>query len=202
MRRHPAVLSLLLAAVSLAACSDEGDGAGGVTCDYTPCGGDPTGVWTVVEVCGADQLLPLDEIPACRSAVSSGRGTATGTETFAADGTYRRDIRLGGRFSYELPEACADALSEGAGAESYCATLALVFGTMAGTADCRFEGTTCFCELDLDMELPEEGTWAVEGESLITTSDEFDEPAASPFCVSGTDLMLGAPGEDAVALTR
>ena len=83
----------VLAAV--AACSEDDGGGGGngndnggsMTCDYTPCGGDPTGTWTVGETCAENELLPLDDYPGCAGAVATGSGDVSGTQSYEADGS-------------------------------------------------------------------------------------------------------------------
>ncbi len=200
----------VLAAV--AACSEDDGGGGGngndnggsMTCDYTPCGGDPTGTWTVGETCAENELLPLDDYPGCAGAVATGSGDVSGTQSYEADGSYAYRIEFTGNFHYEIHEDCALALTDGMiGAEGYCGVLPLALAGMGGTADCNFADDVCTCDIDLDTVLEETGTWSVEGDRLITTSDEPDsEPVSDQFCVSGDELMMGEPGEFAASYSR
>lgn len=75
----------------VAACSENEKGSS-ATCDYTPCGGDPTGTWTIGEVC--IEIDPdFDDLPECVSVVVD-KPRSGGTQIYNADGTYSVEMSL------------------------------------------------------------------------------------------------------------
>jgi hypothetical protein len=207
MNRQLVPLFVPLAALALlAACGDDDDGNSGPnTCDYTPCGGDPTGTWRITRGCLEEEMLPVSDYPECADAVVSGRPRVVGgSETLNADGTYQFEARVRGDFRFRLPEECVAALSDGEmTVEEYCTAFPLLVQFAGlGTATCEVVGNDCSCNVSMDSTSSETGQWRVEGDRLLTLSDEFAEFGewdSTPFCVDGDTLSVGEPGEGVIA---
>lgn len=178
------------AALALVACggdggTDKGTGSGDddddiagqeLVCEdtFTPCGGDPVGVWQVVDYCAVSGGDYADTCPELEVIIVEDRGS--GSVTVNADGSYERTYIADADIQMVIPTSCISPVP--------CALLAVggaspftecVEDTVAGTCTC--EGTVA----DTDTQV---GTWVVEGNDFVA------DGVHNPFCVKGSTALV------------
>lgn len=146
------------------------DAGSGKCPDFTPCGGDPTGTWTISESC-FDPPLQLFKL-FCSDAVET--YSLSGTLTFGPNGAFSENIDFS---SQEVLSAqCVSTLGGcGTGLTANC-----VAGT-AGTCVCTSKATTTNAPTG----------WEVAGNVLILDHQDGSKEA-SYFCERPKQLMLRA----------
>lgn len=154
-------------------------------CDPTPapCGGDPTGTWTLLASCGQS---PPDLFP-CESATEHDyTATTTGTRTFAADGTFAWDLVMVETVAVELDSMACYRMD--------CTSFAASLQTAISTATCEsVDDTTCACTVEYTSPLVLDGTWTTDGDALAL--EVAGIVVEQPFCTSGDSLTLWSPSE-------
>ncbi len=141
-------------------------------CNDTPsdCGGDPTGSWHMIELCGASSDCPGYNF----------HHTRTGRITFTADGTYETASGVT-TMSSLTPLAC-DELAEG------CTLI----------EDCAVENDACQCEFTFD-DNGGQGQWATLGNQLrLVNLDDATVPRQFTLCVQGNRLQIWSYADDNV----
>jgi hypothetical protein len=194
---HVPAAALLLAAL--------GPGCGGgappaptlaSTCGKVdPCGGDPTGDWTIATSC---QMGLKFDFTVCADAYTidaSGLAT-TGTFSMNADKTYSVATSSGGSFAVTFPasclagQTCADILP------SVQSVLAQEVGPGLGSVTCAGSGA-CVCTVFPNQtSTNESGNWAASGTSLTTMATGSTTATTFGYCVDGKTmhLMMLDPG--------
>ena len=176
-------LCLVLGVVVTGCGSDDG-GGGSASCNAaSACGGNIVGTWHISNVC----LPPVDVPPpdTCPSGkISVPNPTATGTITFADDGTMTTAVTTTFKESVSFPVSCYN--------EAQCTQFAAVAQQQDGVtgATCAFNATSgCSCSLTLSSDDTSSGTYTVSG-SNITTSSAGSPDDNGTYCVSGSTLSV------------
>lgn len=177
------------AALALAACSGDGtkdtstagddddddDITGGeLVCEdtFVPCGGDPVGVWQVVDYCAVSAGEYDDTCPDLTVTVLDDRGS--GEVTMNADGTYTRTYNVDVDLEMVIPVDCI--------APAPCALLPLS-GFFTSCADDTDAGT-CVCQATVVDTDTASGSWVVDGTDVITDGER------NAFCVEGSTALV------------
>ncbi len=169
-----------LAAV-LAGCGGDDDG-GSLDCsEFSACGGNPVGEWTIIDAC-FDQL-PMPEIDNCPDATSSVEDVVvTGSVTVRDDGSYATQVDSSGTVTITVPMDCLDGAT--------CAQL-----SQAAGVPCSENGDACDCQDEVSDQGQETGTWEANGSTLTLTDSDGNVDDAD-YCVQG-DVLKAQSQEDA-----
>lgn len=158
-----------------------GDDDGNLDCgDYSACGGDPVGEWTVVDACidGA----PDPEIDGCPDATATIDDVVVdGTVMVRDDGSYATNVDIAATVVITVPLSCLQG--------GTCADL-----SQAAGVPCNENGDACDCMSHSDSSDQESGTWEVNG-STLTLTDSAGDPSDASFCVQG-DVLKAQPQPD------
>jgi hypothetical protein len=165
---------------------DEGADAGAATgggtqnstvcmAEFTPCGGDLTGTWTVQATCGV--INPADTVnanfaayPNCSRICTGAAETTSGTKTYASSGTLTSTEAFQMVETLDQTPACFNDVTQTTLTDSTCQAES---GQSASTsASCGITATGCGCQI-----------------TQVTNND------ATSYQISGTSLTeLGATG--------
>lgn len=176
------------------------DGGGEVECTFTPCGGDPTGVWQVATACitgTGDSESPFGD--KCPEGTADVDVNVDGTLTIA-DGRYTWNLMLKGDIALHIPASCVDSLSDGN------ATACTDFEGDDGERSCTGSlaaGCTCTQPGEVETQIST-GTLEVSGNEFVGTEDGEEPGNPSEFCVKGNSLKFmihetnddGTPSQD------
>ncbi|WP_437734566.1 hypothetical protein [Sorangium sp. So ce1335] len=196
-RRCSSLLAVPL--LLLPACGDDSSGDGGAACgEVAACGGDPTGAWSIADMC-LDASLFRDLTEGCNAEIDIDGVDFSGSAEFRSDGTYVVTSAVRGPMRVVYPPAC---LTQD-GVTFTCAQLDEGLKSIAGTegsplasVTCAAAGASCACDLVYNgTSATEDGTWSVSGTTLTTTSDD-GVPEEVPFCIDGSSLTLGVEAEE------
>lgn len=174
MTRLITSLTLSISAALAIGCGGDDGGSGGLGCDTAACGGDPVGVWTVVDSCFEGELT-IEQCPDL--IVKSVDVDQTGTVTIDADMSYTLDLTVSGTASVTFPASCFGGLI------TDCAQLNDDGTTCTGDASAE-----CDCDITLDEVTDETGTWSTTGNQI--TLDDGTEPEVSDYCVQGDRAVV------------
>ena len=168
-------------AAALAGCGGDDDD-GNLNCsDFSACGGDPVGEWTIVDACFDD--VPAPEIENCAEATATVDDVVvTGSVEIRDDGSYATQIESSATIVITVPKDCLDGAT--------CAELADAAGV-----DCTDNGDACDCMQDSDDQDQETGSWEADGSTITLTNSDGDADEAD-FCVQG-DVLKSQSREDA-----
>jgi len=174
-----------------------GEPPDGMCDDITPCGGDPTGTWTIRENC-LEVVVPglLDEYPGCENVVPVGAGTLTGTFTFE-NGIATQSTEQTVDVTVVIDDACAEAISGlPVTANDLCPLLNQMFMMDAMTpASCVATPDGCRCDAtQMPEPTMESDTYQVDGNRLLIGTDE-----AFDFCQQGDEMSLSGETVDATS---
>lgn len=173
----------------------------GDACNFSACGGDITGTWTLSGVCAdvPDGVGPVD----CPDATVDVNFNATGSITFNDDGTYDKDFVNTTTITIEMPNSCLKMLGGGTAPES-CAAIA------DGEVDEDGKSTTCTGDpatkctcvetspQDIDAAT---GTWEAGAQGAISMADDGEDPDSQLYCVTGNKLQVQQTSDDGVTIT-
>lgn len=152
-------------------------------CNFTACGGDAVGTWTLDSAClNSDQNPFAEQCPTATFQIDiSG---ATGSLEIVGDGTYSADFHLTGSLSYTLPSACIGPVTD-------CTQLSNAENGSTCAAAAGGDGCTCTSPIQDDGNPPDTGTWTASGNEIVTTdSDPGSTPDTSEYCVDGNVLKI------------
>jgi hypothetical protein len=168
-----------LAAV-LAGCGGDDDG-GSLDCsEFSACGGDPVGEWSIIDACFDD--LPMPELDNCPEATASVEDVVvTGSVNVRDDGSYSSMTESSATIVIHVPMDCLQGAS--------CADLAQAAGV-----PCSDDGDSCKCQDDTEDRSQETGSWERDGSTLTLTDSEGNVDEAD-FCVQG-DVLKAQSQED------
>ena len=156
-----------------------------VSCeDFTACGGDPVGTWTIAGACidTGDDENPFEDCPEGEFGVDV---TATGTLEITGD-EFEWNLTVEGSAVFTLPAVCLERMTMGTAIE--CSVLtddddAVCTGTYA---------TGCSCSVPVEPTTQvTTGTYVVDGNTIVATEDGEDEAGdPSEFCVRGNQMRM------------
>jgi len=157
---------------------------GEVECSFTPCGGDPTGVWQVQSACiTGEGDSPFGD--KCDEGTVDVDVAVDGTLT-VADGRYTWNLMIQGDVVFNIPASCVDPLSGG------MATACTDFEGDDGDTTCTgalASGCTCSKPGTPETEAST-GTLEVRGSQFVGTEDGEEPGEPADFCVSGNSLKF------------
>jgi hypothetical protein len=154
-------------------------------CSGTACGGDPTGNWTITDVCVDDSEEPLD-CPGSYMRIDD--ITMEGTVDLNADMTYASQFtRFDMTYVLHMPSTCIGGMS--------CSDFSAAMGD---GYSCVEAGDGCDCTgMQSAPSDPDSGTWAVDGTNLeLSSSNGSGPPDAMPFCAEGDTLWVSVPASE------
>jgi hypothetical protein len=198
-------LIAILAATTLSVgCfeSDDNDdnGSGGdVDCSFTACGGDVVGTWNSYGSCMS--TTGYEQYPGCEDVVIDGAPDFTGSATFNADGSYTQDTTISGDVHEVFDDDCIASMTGGMmNGEAYCALVSAVAssGESGMSGSCTYSGGKCTCNLSIDMQDSQQGSYTLAGNTMT-----IDDGEAVEYCVSnGTELKIVQGDNEAVLVFR
>lgn len=151
---------------------------------FVACGGDPTGVWDLEDVCAASQAIGQDPFNGqCPGASLTADITVEGTITFG-DGQIVPQTTRTGDIALHVPKACLQGQP--------CAAV---------TGDdpewtCQESDAACDCT-KTDSSADDESdisAYSVEGTNLVV--QDGDTPKNMPFCVEGDTLKVAVESDE------
>jgi hypothetical protein len=157
--------------------------------EFSACGGDPVGEWTIADACFAGSQGAVEGCPESSTRIDD--FVLSGTIDLRADGSYASDISTMGTAVLTVPMSCLNGAT--------CDDLAQASGL-----PCSANGDACECENQGDARTQETGTWEASG-STITTMDSGGDTGSNQYCVDGDVLELhdvNDVGTITVVLTR
>ncbi len=167
-------------------------------CEFTACGGDAVGTWTLDSAC-----VDIDDNPfaeQCPTATFTIELTgATGSLEIGGDASYTVDFHFTGALSYTLPAAC--------GVPANCADMSDAENGTTCAVAAGGDGCTCTQPITDDNQVPETGTYTTDGNTITTTSSEAGStPSVAEYCVDGNVLKVrfssGSGQSQIVTLTK
>jgi hypothetical protein len=171
----------------LVAC---GGGSDAETCgDFTPCGGDLVGDWSLQSSCGTAKVVP----PTCSAGITidfAGLELA-GTETYTSTNTLVQDLEISGSFLMHWPAAC---LTVG-GITVTCAQLtAASMASMGMGMDDSIERLSCVAERQgcactataKRQKAMSTSSYQISGNTFTVTGN--GETLSYEYCVAGSTL--------------
>jgi hypothetical protein len=216
MMRLRAIRLGVLAAVTglfLGCGGDDGgdsDGTGGKAgsdaskCpSFKACGGDPTGDWTVDDVCASNEgklFASTVNQPACASALQSVSNVkGSGEYKLGADKNAMSTIMVSGSAKFSFNDACAKALGIADKAGSECTSkieAAFKKESAVKSATCMAAGANCDCTIDSTLSFAANASYTVNGNNLMVSG------LTQPFCVEGGKFTVqAAQGGETVTFT-
>ena len=188
------------AVASSLACGGSSSSTGACS-TVAACGGDIVGTWKFVSACGK-LTGTITEPGSCTVDVSEVLSTASGTETFNADGTYMVDESTSESDNFSFGAAC---LSAG-GVTQTCAQLAsaLMSSAMAAHPSATISPWECSqgpavggCSCNASVTVPglASGTYTTVG-SAVTLTPSAAMAETSGYCVKGSELSLIATSQE------
>ncbi|HVJ19454.1 MAG TPA: hypothetical protein VM686_28740 [Polyangiaceae bacterium] len=187
----------LVGAVSLAGCfgssdDDDDDSKSGGSCSAVQgCGGDPVGVWEIVDSCAS---VATTGQTGCAAGTTYGPVEATGQFEFTADGQVISTINLTMQATLRFTEQC---LSEQTGQavtidQAACDSIATGAGQAEGvtSVSCTLSGSACVCPSTFQSMAGGTGTWTASGNNLID-----EDGTVLPYCVNGDTLSFSGSTE-------
>lgn len=166
----------LAIALAAALCAS-GCGGDDVDCSFEACGGDVIGTWSFDDVCVDATGLIADVQEQCPDATVSVGGDASGTITFAEDGSYSTSLELSFSSLTTIPASCIPNATS-------CEDL------NSDDTDCSGDiEQSCSCSGSSVESDSDSGNWSTSGTTLNLGLRQ------SEYCVSGETLKVDfAPG--------
>lgn len=200
----------LLALTLISACND---GHGSPLLGFRPCGGDPSGQWTIVDFYvdddeGISLGTAIDNEPMCAGALLASTPIAKGTYEFGPGSNYSRDATLAFDIDFRITSQCFTAISGAAqttGLEikvtaDACEKLqtSLSASQVFTKVDCSFGADSCTCDATTrEIPIDEFGMFTVSNDHITINNQDLE------FCVSGNQLDIKrTDAEDGEALVR
>ncbi len=153
--------------------------------NFSPCGGDPVGSWSLASFCIGD--ADVDGFEECPGATFNIDASQSGSVELSSDSGYQRNVFSNTRGNLSVPGSCLVGITD-------CGSLERADESLSCSGD---PAASCTCtgeESDVDMAT---GTWAVSGNTLALTDEDGTE--SLEFCVEGNTLTLR---DDEGAVTR
>ncbi len=210
------LVGMMVGLFGAAGCSSSSDdGGGGGSCgEFTACGGNLEGTWSIAQICmGADTEQSLSEAmfkgkTECNGALKDFQATASGTVTFG-NGTTSSDATITVVESLSLNSTCLSAMTSRTVtvSESVCQAFEQGMnsvddsGTDASssptvTGSCTFTGSACDCTMTVTGPTGSTGTYQIQGNQFI---DEDGD--ATDYCVATDTLTAQSTNDDGTQIT-
>jgi len=190
MRALIRTATLLLLSVMALGCGDDDTQSAS---DFTACGGNPEGKWSLVDLKFDDPSKlfngDLFDQKECKGAARNVSTDSSGSYTFNGDKTYSIDIEYSVSAHVVLSNSCLQASSKIDASNSICQMLQDSFKGAAGFTDssCTFANAGCDCAIKSpSVPIMTTSTWSVKGDQLVLGDRE------TPFCIEGGRFELMA----------
>ena len=157
--------------------------------DFAPCGGDPSGVWQLVDFCSPEGLAsqfrdcegPGEDEPACQALPNARRCGLLyrGTLEFGAIDQATFDVGVSVAVQYTLDDACLSALSPEPSSEAACEDIG------NDRLVCLYTAGLCVCTAETPPESEQVVMpYAVDGSTLTIRGVD------GTFCADGEHLRI------------
>lgn len=183
--------SMVFVVALASACVGGADSDG--SCDaFEACGGDPTGRWEVVSMCGLNFTENANatqfDAPECDGAIRHVEASVSGIYDFAG-GSRSVDMVMQVDLEIALTEECVAATRSAAVADFslFCGALEAEYRQTPefAAAECSVIDGACECLVtSVEEPVTESGTYTVSGNNLD------DGSTLTPFCVRGDRLTM------------
>ena len=166
--------------------------SGGAKCTQTsPCGGDITGEWKIVDFCPDTNKVPQEVKDICETAtLDYDKANVSGSISYKADKSYSLTSTASGTGYVVLG---ADCLKQSGGVTLTCKQVEEAINQNTKEASqkvsCASSGSGCRCALNLSETATSTGTYAVSGNG-VTLTDKDSKKLESQFCVKGSTLYM------------
>ena len=177
--------------VVLGALAGCGGGQGGSCGDFSACGGDVVGSWSVQALCGktADSTFTCPNVT-----YDFGGIVVSGTETFTDANVIMSDVQFSGFTTLHVPASCVTVN----GTRLPCDKVGLTASMGLATADaivCTTEAQGCSCKMmQRPVSTKTTATYTVTGTKLVITNPAAAETSELDYCVSGSTLRYKPSG--------
>jgi len=166
-----------------------GCGSGSGSCGKVqPCGGDVVGNWTIAGSCANGASMSAGST-SCPTATGTASTNASGTLSFAQDGSYMANVTLSGVATINYPQSCLTMSGVTITCTQLDQALQLQIAMTPGvfqSAHCSGSGS-CTCTLVLAPQTTNEmGTYTTAGTTLAASG----MLGGGPYCVQGNELHL------------
>ncbi|MEN0067112.1 MAG: hypothetical protein AAGA48_33585 [Myxococcota bacterium] len=182
------VMRVSVACLALLGACGGGDGGGNndpTLCDnFRPCGGDPTGSWSLVGFCNGADALSFDECPGATFDLTSSR---TGSFELNADQSYESEIASDTSTTLFAPAECLTGIDD-------CSDIEQPDESLTCSGD---PASSCTCTGEVSDVSMATGSWAVTGNAITITDDAGTNTLE--FCIEGDTMTLR---DDEGAVTR
>ncbi len=158
---------------------------------FTPCGGDLSGDWRLVDACAANPDIPVDS-PSCPAFSATWISTTLAGTTSLSDGVLTTVGTAEVVERFDMPLACLQATCQ-AYADQLEVSLSEPGALEGGTfesLECEETVDTCVCALTLSMEADTTETYVIEGSMLTTTHEDGVSVSSSSYCVEGNRALI------------
>lgn len=152
---------------------------------FQPCGGDPTGTWTIEEICAPEGAIGGDPFQGrCPDARLGADLEVDGTVTFA-DGKFTPETTQTVHIEMHVPKSCLNGQP--------CSAIE----GDDGQTSCAETGDACECvRTDVRSDDADDvEDFAVEGNEIVLTDEDGDVDRLR-FCVQGNRLTVEVKGDD------
>lgn len=187
--------AILAGAILLSGCDGGGGGSVPVcTGNFTACGGDLTGKWSIDGVCTEgdlqDMFMDPSDYPAeCSGMVQSFSIDMSGTLAYA-NGIETSDVTMVMNAKANYSKACIQALV-GAPVEVTQAICDAATGGSDGVMTCKLSNGGCACTMAMNERTQDSGAYTTSG-GVLSYDDGGDSIA---YCVSGSSLTFRSETE-------
>lgn len=174
---------------ALLGCGGADDTSDAPSCELvTACGGDAVGDWTLVDFCPDTNEVPEGITQICETAsLEVDDIVVSGSLSFKGDQTFVQSSSAKGTGYLVLDAAC---LNQGM-ISLTCAQVEDAINERSGTdpVSCQGSDGGCRCALSLDLQVQDEGSYAVAASKLTLMSEQSGDLEAG-YCVQGTSMTL------------
>lgn len=207
VQRLVAMLSFALLAVGCGKSDDDPHGVSLTSCkeQFSACGGDPTGSWSLEEICVDGSLTDavdayFSEYPSCENSVREAELTTSAGVTYT-ENTFDRTGSSTLNAKLELTEDCFREQTNNTLTSLSCMAYGQVMEGQSGMkGTCSYDGTVCKCDTTLTQSLDASGSYSVDGSNIVE-----QDGTKLKFCVSekrlGYHSIVVATGNGKVQVT-
>jgi hypothetical protein len=186
LQRPAAPIVITLLALGCGKTDDENKGVSLTSCEkeFSACGGDPIGSWSLEETCVDGSLTDavdayFSDYASCKNSVREARLTTSAGVTYAAstfdrEGSSTMDAKL------EITEDCFREQSGNVLNALTCMAYGQVMEGQSGMmGNCSYDGSVCNCDITFTQSLDGSGEYSVNGSKLVEADGRSLE-----FCAS------------------
>jgi hypothetical protein len=162
---------------------------------FTPCGGDLSGDWKLVDACAANPDIPVDS-PSCPAFTATWISTTLVGTTSLLDGVLTTFGTAEVVERFDMPLSCLQTTCQ-----VYADQLELSLsepGALEGgtfeSLECEETSDTCVCAMTISMDADTTETYVIEGSTIFTTHEDGVSVSSSSYCVEGNRALISEEG--------